>query len=418
MLNRLVANFELASCHAPAGRLAAMPVANSRLAGFHKLTVAERRAAVAEAASLSEGDVAALAREGELPLAVADRMIENVIGTYSLPVGVATNFVIDGRHYLIPFVLEEASVVAAASNMAKRCLKKGGFTSECDAPVMIGQIEVRGCAHPREAADAVVAARDDVGKRCDAAMPSMVARGGGFRGLEARVVDGPGGPLVVCHLLVDCRDAMGANLVNTLAEALSDYVASLCGAGARAGLRILSNLATERLARVSATFTPGELAATPDEGATVVDAILEAFDFARADPWRACTNNKGVMNAISSVAVATGQDWRAIEAGAHAYVGYGTSYGPMTAWSKNDDGDLVGSITVPMAVGLVGGACKVHPAAKANLNILGVDKAVDLAKVMAAAGLAQNLAALKALATEGIQRGHMALHARSRGDQA
>ena len=395
-----------------------MPVANSRLAGFHKLTVAERRAAVAEAASLSEGDVAALAREGELPLAVADRMIENVIGTYSLPVGVATNFVIDGRHYLIPFVLEEASVVAAASNMAKRCLKKGGFTSECDAPVMIGQIEVRGCAHPREAADAVVAARDDVGKRCDAAMPSMVERGGGFRGLEARVVDGPGGPLVVCHLLVDCRDAMGANLVNTLAEALSDYVASLCGAGARAGLRILSNLATERLARVSATFTPGELAATPDEGAKVVDAILEAFDFARADPWRACTNNKGVMNAISSVAVATGQDWRAIEAGAHAYVGYGTSYGPMTAWSKNDDGDLVGSITVPMAVGLVGGACKVHPAAKANLNILGVDKAVDLAKVMAAAGLAQNLAALKALATEGIQRGHMALHARSRGDQA
>jgi hydroxymethylglutaryl-CoA reductase len=249
-------------------------------------------------------------------------------------------------------------------------------------------------------------------------MPSMVARGGGFRGLEARVVDGPGGPLVVCHLLVDCRDAMGANLVNTLAEALSDYVASLCGAGARAGLRILSNLATERLARVSATFTPGELAATPDEGAKVVDAILEAFDFARADPWRACTNNKGVMNAISSVAVATGQDWRAIEAGAHAYVGYGNSYGPMTAWSKNDDGDLVGSITVPMAVGLVGGACKVHPAAKANLNILGVDKAVDLAKVMAAAGLAQNLAALKALATEGIQRGHMALHARSRGDQA
>ena len=395
-----------------------MPVANSRLAGFHKLTVAERRAAVAEAASLSEGDVAALAREGELPLAVADRMIENVIGTYSLPVGVATNFVIDGRHYLIPFVLEEASVVAAASNMAKRCLKKGGFRSECDAPVMIGQIEVRGCAHPREAADAVVAARDDVGKKCDAAMPSMVARGGGFRGLEARVVDGPGGPLVVCHLLVDCRDAMGANLVNTLAEALSDYVASLCGAGARAGLRILSNLATERLARVSATFTPGELAATPDEGVKVVDAILEAFDFARADPWRACTNNKGVMNAISSVAVATGQDWRAIEAGAHAYVGYGNSYGPMTAWSKNDDGDLVGSITVPMAVGLVGGACKVHPAAKANLNILGVDKAVDLAKVMAAAGLAQNLAALKALATEGIQRGHMALHARSRGDQA
>ncbi|KAH8070149.1 hydroxymethylglutaryl-coenzyme A reductase [Aureococcus anophagefferens] len=394
-----------------------MPVANSRLAGFHKLTVAERRAAVAEAASLSEGDVAALAREGELPLAVADRMIENVIGTYSLPVGVATNFVIDGRHYLIPFVLEEASVVAAASNMAKRCLKKGGFTSECDAPVMIGQIEVRGCAHPGGGGRRRRGAgrRRKEMRRRDA---EHGGAGGGFRGLEARVVDGPGGPLVVCHLLVDCRDAMGANLVNTLAEALSDYVASLCGAGSRAGLRILSNLATERLARVSATFTPGELAATADEGATVVDAILEAFDFARADPWRACTNNKGVMNAISSVAVATGQDWRAIEAGAHAYVGYGTSYGPMTAWSKNDDGDLVGSITVPMAVGLVGGACKVHPAAKANLNILGVDKAVDLAKVMAAAGLAQNLAALKALATEGIQRGHMALHARSRGDQA
>lgn len=391
-----------------------MPVASSRLPGFYKQSVEERRSKVASLASLAPEDVQALATTGELAEAVGDRMIENVIGTYSLPVGVATNFLVDGEEFLIPFVVEEASVVAAASNAAKRCQASGGFRTRVDPPVMIGQVEVRDVADEPAAVAAVEAAEEEIGALCNAQMTSMVSRGGGFRGLEVRSL----GERVVCvHLLLDCRDAMGANIVNTVAENLSSRIAELCGG--RLGLRILSNLASHRLAKCEATFTADELG-----GPEVVDGIIEAYRFAALDPFRACTNNKGVMNAVSSVAMATGQDWRAVEAGAHAYCAYkqmrqGASsyYAPLTTWTKNDEGNLIGEIEMPLAVGLVGGAVKVHPAARANVNILGITTAAQLAKVMVAAGLAQNLAALRALATDGIQKGHMKLHARSRADQ-
>ncbi|KAJ8604358.1 hypothetical protein CTAYLR_002547 [Chrysophaeum taylorii] len=383
-----------------------MPVSRSRLPGFYKHGVRERRDIVAELAGLGEDEKGALST-GALSEDVADRMIENVVGTYALPVGIATNFVIDGAAYLVPFVVEEASVVAAASNAAKRCLVRGGFrTSSDDGGVMIAQVELRD-ARPGAAA-AIRGAAEELGEICDASMESMVRRGGGFRGVETRQISES---IVVAHLLLDCRDAMGANLVNTVAEAAAPRLAEI--SGGRVGLRILSNLCTHRVARCEATFTPREL--DPD-GDAVVDAIVEAYEFARLDPFRACTNNKGVMNAISAVALATGQDWRAVEAAAHAYCGLGPSYAPMAAWRKNDDGDLVGAIELPMAVGTVGGNVKLHPAARANLKILGVDSAADLAKVLVAAGLAQNLAALRALATDGIQKGHMRLHARSRQD--
>lgn len=361
---------------------------------------------VAEAAGLSDEDVGALST-GELSQDVANRMIENVIGLYSLPVGIATNFVIDGEMYLIPFVVEEASVVAAASNAAKRCQSMGGFRCRVDDPVMIGQVEVRDVrGDPRDAIRAVEEAADELKELCEAKMGSMVARGGGFRGLRARSL----GEGVVCvHVHLDCRDAMGANAVNTVVEAIAPRVGELCGG--RVGLRILSNLADRRLASCRATFAAAELG-----GEQVVDAIVEAYRFARLDPYRACTNNKGVMNACSAVALAAGQDWRAIEAGAHAYCCREGSYAPLTKWSKTEEGHLEGFIEMPMAVGLVGGAVRVAPAARANVNILGVDSAAGLAKVIVAAGLAQNLAALRALATDGIQKGHMRLHARSRQD--
>lgn len=391
-----------------------MPVPSSRLPGFYKLSVEERRQKVASLASLSKDDVDALAATGELSEDVANRMIENVIGSYSLPIGVATNFVIDGVEYVIPYVVEEASVVAAASNAAKRCHARGGFFCDVDDPIMIGQVEVRDVACASEAIKAVEGAVNELRDLCNSAMESMVSRGGGFRGVEARDL----GERVVCvHLYIDCRDAMGANMVNTVAERAAPRIAELCGG--HIGLRILSNLASRRLARCRAIFTADELG-----GEGIIDGIVQAYRFARLDPFRACTHNKGIMNAISSVAIATGQDWRAVEAGAHAYCAYkqmqhgaGGGYAPLTTWSKTELGELEGTIEMPLAVGLVGGAVKVHPAARANVDILGIKSAADLAKILVAAGLAQNLAALRALATEGIQEGHMKLHARSREDQ-
>ena len=386
---------------------------------LYKESVSRRRELIRDAAALSEENVEALGKCGELSEEVADRMIENVIGTYSLPVGVATNFRINGSDYVIPFVVEEASVVAAASNAAKRCLQNGGFVCEVDDPIMIGQIEIR------DAEDALEKIRDnesEIRKVCNEAIgESMLKRGGGFRGMEVRKMETLSGSIVVTHLLIDCRDAMGANLVNTACEAAAPTIADLCGGSI--GLRILSNLATRRLARATATFTASELAQglASDEG--LVDAILKAYHFAVADPFRACTHNKGVMNAISAVALACGQDWRAIEAAAHAYCAWkqdpeASCYGAMTSWTKDPDtGDLIGSIELPMPVGLVGGAVKLHPAARANIAILGISNARDLACVLVSAGLAQNLAALRALATVGIQQGHMRLHARSRADQ-
>jgi len=378
------------------------------------LSVKERREMIAELANLDQEAVDALAATGELSEAAADRIIENVIGTLALPVGVATNFIVDGEHYLVPFALEEPSVVAAASNMAKRCHAKGGFVSNNTDPIMIGQIQVVDCDDPFAAKNALLGAADDLVSDCNEVDPILVKFGGGCKGLEARVIDTNSGPMVIVHLLVDCRDAMGANAVNTMAETIAPKVEAI--SGGTVILRIISNLAVHRLARVSATFTPEEMANKgegAEDGAKVIDGIIQAYHFAAADPFRATTHNKGIMNAISAIAVACGQDWRAIESGAHSYASHERTYGSLTHWEKDSEGNLVGSIELPMAVGLVGGAVRVHPTAKANVAIMGARTADELAKVIAAAGIAQNLGALRALATVGIQAGHMKLHSRN-----
>ena len=368
---------------------------------------------LAELAGLSEEQVQAWA-DAELDEGTADRMIENVIGRYSLPIGVATNFIIDGEHYVIPFVVEEASVVAAASNMAKRCQVNGGFVSNNTDPVMIGQIQVVGCEDPEVSRDAILAAKEELIESCNDVDPILVKFGGGCRDVEARIIETDSGPMIIVHILVDCRDAMGANAVNTMAETIAPRIESI--SGGTVILRIISNLAVHRLARVSATFTAEEMSDAGKDaarGAEVIDGVLQAYHFAAADPFRATTHNKGIMNAISPIAIACGQDWRAVESGAHSYAAHERRYGSMTHWEKDADGNLVGSIEIPMAVGLVGGAITIHPGAQANVALLGINSADDLAKVMAAAGLAQNLGALRALATVGIQAGHMKLHLRN-----
>ena len=391
-----------------------MPVENSRLKGFYRLSVSERRELLRDLAGLSDEQVEAWAQMGELSESAADRIIENVVGTLALPVGVATNFIIDDEHYLVPFALEEPSVVAAASNMAKRCHAKGGFTSDNTDPIMIGQIQVVECADPEASKQAVLDAKDELMERCNEVDPILVRFGGGCKDIEARVLDTESGQMVIVHILVDCRDAMGANAVNTMAETIAPRVEAITGGTVI--LRIISNLAVHRLARVSATFTAAELSDSGDDaeaGGKVIDGIIQAYHFAKADPFRATTHNKGIMNAISAIALACGQDWRAIESGAHSYAAHERTYTSLTHWEKDADGNLHGSIELPMAVGLVGGAVTVHPTAKTNIALLGVRSADDLAKVIAAAGMAQNLGALRALATVGIQAGHMKLHARN-----
>ena len=391
-----------------------MPIENSRIEGFYKLSVSERRELLGELAGLNQEQKNAWGESGELDEDAADRMIENVVGTYSLPIGVATNFVIDGSHYAIPFVLEEPSVVAAASNMAKRCLVKGGFKSENDDPVMIGQIQVVGCSDPELARKSILDEKENLISKCNDVDPILVKFGGGCKNIEVRIIETGSGPMVILHIHVDCRDAMGANAVNTMAEEIAPAVEEITGGTVI--LRIISNLAVLRLARVSAVFTPEEMSdkgGNSIQGSEVIEGVIQAYHFAEADPFRATTHNKGIMNAISAIALACGQDWRAIEAGAHSYASHDRRYGSLTQWSKDDEGNLIGSIEVPMAVGLVGGAVRVHPAAKANVALLGLDTADELAKVMAAAGLAQNLGALRALATVGIQAGHMKLHVRN-----
>ncbi len=390
-----------------------MPVDSSRLEGFYKLSVSERREMLAKIAGLTPEQVEAWSSSGELSEDSADRMIENVVGTYSLPIGVATNFIIDGDHYLIPFVLEEPSVVAAASNMAKRCHANGGFTSDNDDPVMIGQIQVVGCEDPGAAKASVLENSAELVESCNAVDPILVKFGGGCRDIRARIIETDSGAMVIVHILVDCRDAMGANAVNTMAETIAPKIESMTGGTVI--LRIISNLAVHRLARVSAVFSPREMSDKGDtsQGSEVIEGVLQAYHFAKADPFRATTHNKGIMNAISPVAIACGQDWRAVESGAHSFAAHERVYGSLTHWEKDGEGNLVGSIELPMAVGLVGGAVRVHPAAQANVALLGITSADDLAKVMAAAGLAQNLGALRALATVGIQAGHMKLHVRN-----
>lgn len=378
----------------------------SELPGFYKLSPEERLKAVQEFAGLSDEEVGLLRKTGAIDLEQADRMIENVIGTTAFPIGVATNFLINGREYLIPMVTEEPSVVAAASNAAKMARPKGGFRTESTPPVMIGQIQLVNVKNPTEAVKKILDEKKRILAKANEQDPVLVKFGGGAVDLQVRIIETQLGQMTIIHLLVDVRDAMGANVINTMCEAISPIIGKLTGG--RVFLRIVSNLATSRLARANATFSKEALG-----GDKVVDGILQAYAFAAADPYRCTTHNKGVMNGVTAVALATANDTRALEAGAHAYAAMGGTYKPLTHWKKTPDGNLEGNIEIPVAVGMIGGATAVHPIAKICRKIMGVKSARGLGEVMAAVGLAQNLAAMRALATEGIQGGHMKLHARN-----
>jgi len=378
----------------------------SRISGFYKLSPKDRAQILKEFAGLTDEEVETLQSTGSLSLELADRMIENVVGAFPVPMGIAVNFLINGRDYLIPMAIEEPSVVAAASYAAKMARAKGGFFTSSTEPIMIGQIQAVDVPDPYGARKAVLAAKEEILKKANEQDPMLVSAGGGAKDLDAKVIQASTGPMVITELHVDCRDAMGANAVNTMAEAVAPLIERITHG--RLYLRIVSNLATKRLARAWTTIAKEELG-----GEEVVDGIVEAYAFAAADPYRAATHNKGILNGIIAVVLATCNDHRAVEAGAHAYAARTGHYSPLTIWEKNKDGDLVGSIELPMAVGIVGGATRVHPVAKIALKILGVKTAREFGEVLAAVGLAQNLAALRALAHEGIQRGHMSLHARN-----
>jgi hydroxymethylglutaryl-CoA reductase len=387
-------------------------VADARIPNFRALTPAQRLAHIARAAALSAEEVALLAAPGALGVERANGMVENVIGTFELPLGVAGNFLVNGREYLVPMVVEEPSVVAAASFMAKLAREGGGFEASSTGPVMRAQVQVLGVGDPYGARQALLRSREQVLEVANSRDKVLIGLGGGCRDIEVHVFpDTPRGAMVVMHLIVDVRDAMGANTVNTMAEAVSPLVEKLTGGTVR--LRILSNLADLRLARARVRLTPEVLKTKERSGEEIVEGVLDAYTFAAVDPYRAATHNKGIMNGIDPVIVATGNDWRAVEAGAHAYACRGGRYTSLTTWEKDNSGALVGTIEMPMPVGLVGGATKTHPLAQVALKILGVTSAQELGEVAVAVGLAQNLGALRALATEGIQRGHMALHARN-----
>ena len=396
----------------------------SRLPGFYTLAPEVRRDRIAARADLSPAEVATLSADA-LTLERADLMVENVIGTFGLPLGIGANLRINGEDVLVPMVVEEPSVVAAVSNMARLVRQAGGFTASADASIMIGQVQVTELADAAEA-DAAAArlegALDDLMLRARDVHPRLQERGGGLRGMKVRrlTYDEPGEDpteLVVLHFYLDCVDAMGANMVNTVAERLADPVEAVTGG--RVNLRILSNLASRRLARAACRLPAALMGQEDASGAEVIAGIVDAYRFAWADPWRAATHNKGVMNGIDAVALATGNDWRAIEAGAHAWAARDGQYRSLTSWKQDRaTGDLLGHIELPIQVGTVGGPIKNHPSVATNLKILGAPGAARLAAVMAAVGLAQNLGALRALATEGIQRGHMRMHARNVALQA
>jgi len=387
-------------------------VADSRLPNFRALTPAQRLEHIARAASLASDEAALLARPDALGIDRANGMIENVIGTFELPLGVAGNFVVNGREYLVPMAVEEPSVVAAASFMAKLAREGGGFEASSTGPLMRAQVQVVGIGDPHGARLALLRARERILEIANSRDKVLIGLGGGCRDIEVHVFEStPRGAMVVMHLIVDVRDAMGANTVNTMAEAVSPLVEELTGGTVR--LRILSNLADLRLARARVRLAPSVMATRERSGEEVVEGVIDAYTFAAVDPYRAATHNKGIMNGIDPVIVATGNDWRAVEAGAHAYACRHGRYTSLTTWEKDNSGALVGTIELPMPVGLVGGATKTHPLARLALKVLGVQSAQELGEVAAAVGLAQNLGALRALATEGIQRGHMALHARN-----
>ncbi len=383
----------------------------SRLPGFYNLSLEERRSMLAQVTGLSADDLAALSGESGLSMDQADHMIENVVGTYSLPLGIALNFVVNGREVLVPMVVEEPSIVAGASYMARLARAGGGFTASTAPPEMIGQVQLLDIDDLSAARQAILNHKAQLLAETAGIDPVLLRLGGGPRDLEVHPIEtSPIGPFLVVHLIYDVRDAMGANAINTAVERLAPHLESLTGG--RAHLRIISNLADRRLARAACTIPLAELAFGDYGAEDVRDGIIAAWAFAEADPYRAATHNKGILNGVDAVVLATGNDWRAIEAGAHAYAARRGRYTSLSTWGSDAEGNLAGSLELPLAVGIVGGATRVHPGARAALKVMGVASAAELAEIIASAGLAQNLAALRALATEGIQRGHMSLHAR------
>jgi hydroxymethylglutaryl-CoA reductase len=385
---------------------------NSRLGGFYQLDPHERLQAIKSFDGLCEEDLLQLrGGGGVLTIERADKMIENVVGTFDLPLGVATNFQINGHDVLIPMVVEEPSIVAGASYAAKLVRAGGGFQTSSTAPLMIGQVQLVGVASPHKARHDILTHSDEILALANRQSSSLLSLGGGAQDVEVRIFESsPMGPMVVVHLIIDCRDAMGANAINTMAEAVAPLLERI--SGGRAYLRILSNLSDRRLSRARAVVPPGALARDGLSGEEVAEGILWAHAFAVVDPYRATTHNKGILNGIDPVLIATGNDWRAVEAGAHAYASRDGQYTSLSVWERDGQGNLVGTLEMPLAVGVVGGATKVHPAAQAALKLLNVRHAHELAEICVCAGLASNLAAMRALATEGIQRGHMSLHAR------
>jgi len=385
---------------------------NSRIAGFYKLSPEQRLEEVQSFDGLNDQDIAQLrGGMGVLSVERADKMIENVIGTFELPLGVATNFVINGKDTLLPMSVEEPSIVAGASFAAKLVRDGGGFTTSSTRSLMISQVQLVNVPAPQAAHAAILAERDAIITLANAQSTALVKLGGGAEDVEVHhFPTSPMGPMLVVHLVVDCLDAMGANAVNSMAEAVAPMLERL--SGGKAYLRILSNLTDRRLAKASVRIPPSAFERPDITGAEVIEGMLWAYAFAVVDPYRATTHNKGILNGIDPVLIATGQDWRAIEAGAHAYAARDGRYTSLSRWWRDDEGHLCGELEMPLAVGIVGGATKVHPAAQASLKLLDVHSARELAEICVCAGLASNLAAMRALATDGIQQGHMSLHAR------
>jgi len=384
----------------------------SRLPGFHRLSAEERRRALCREGWLTPDGARLLAERAGIDEAIADTLSENVVGVHGLPLGVGLSFRVNGRDFVAPMAIEEPSVVAAASNAARLVLGAGGFTADADAPVMIAQIHLLDVPDFDRARAALLEARGAILARGNEAIPEMCRRGGGLRDIDPRLLERTASCCTVAvHLLADVRDAMGANALNALAEALAPTIRAL--AGGRTALRILSNLADRRRVRVRVRLPVALLGHAGFSGEAERDGIAEAARIAALDPYRACTHNKGVMNGVDAVALATGNDWRQVEAGAHAWAARTGAYRPLSEWHAEPDGALAGSLEMPLALGTVGGAARVHPGVRLALAMSGVESAAELSMLAGAAGLACNLAALRALATEGIQRGHMALHARS-----
>jgi hydroxymethylglutaryl-CoA reductase len=383
----------------------------SRISGFYNLPIEQRRTKLAEAADLHPDDLAAYVVNGGISTEAADHMIENVIGTHALPLGIGLNFLVNGKDVLIPMAIEEPSVVAGASFMAKLARTGGGFHATTSEPLMIGQMQVINLRNLVEAKLKIYEHKGELLAEADSIDPVLKKFGGGARDLEVNIFENsPIGGFLVLHLIYDVRDAMGANAVNTACERLAPLVEAITGG--KVHLRILSNLADKRLARSRCTIPFNDLGFDDYKGEEVRDGIIAAYAFAAVDPYRAATHNKGIMNGVDAVVIATGNDWRAIEAGAHAYAARSGTYTSLSTWGKDTKGNLVGTLEMPMAVGIIGGATKVHPAAQAAVKLMGIKTASELAGIIVSVGLAQNLAALRALATEGIQRGHMTLHAR------